>query len=464
MPPNTSVSSLARNNFVYADGQDGAFKVPAKVFSYAEILAHSGQGGSSYTIINKVVYDMSDFINDNVHPGGVLARLAAGRDSTRLLYSYHPLESAPKVNNWIKAKLKPLGRFEGKTPDDDLVDTNKLESPKFLDTLRTRVDAHLQEKGLSRHTEVLGITEALMTLIVFFVSVYWKAQGSLLAALLTGFAFARMGFLMHMGCHGALSKYPLVNRLVGHLMDLGGASSVNWSFDHQIGHHLDPNVYSTDNDAKVGNPFVRLHTDTPRRWWHKTQHWHLFPLMCGGFFNWFASDFSNFKNGSVGSSTFFATSADWALLLCFKSLFLLLHIVYPWVSGVAGSTITVQVCIFMMLGAFYLENTFIVNHIQKGLIPPERCHWGVRQVLGSCNWRSGSLLYNFISGGLNHQIEHHLFPSLSHYHYPEISPIVQETCKEFGIKYRNHPTWYGAFDAMRDYLYELGRFDVLKED
>jgi fatty acid desaturase len=105
-----------------------------------------------------------------------------------------------------------------------------------------------------------------------------------------------------------------------------------------------------------------------------------------------------------------------------------------------------------------------VNHIQKGLIPPAKSHWAVRQVLGSANWRAGSHLYNWFSGGLNHQIEHHLFPAVSHYYYPQISPIVQETCKEFGLDYRNYPSFGVAFGSLRHYLWELGNFDELKEE
>src|SRR5690606_25129221 len=111
------------------------------------------------------------------------------------------------------------------------------------------------------------------------------------------------------------------------------------------------------------------------------------------------------------------------------------HVVFPWaVSGSLSFALT-SALLLMGISSQYLENIFIVNHIQDGLVPDPTEHWAVQQIKGTANWASGSFFWNFFSGGLNHQIEHHLFPSISQYCYPAIAPIVKQTCKEFNIPY-----------------------------
>jgi linoleoyl-CoA desaturase len=111
-----------------------------------------------------------------------------------------------------------------------------------------------------------------------------------------------------------------------------------------------------------------------------------------------------------------------------------------------------------------MENIFITSHIQKGCVPDPTRHWSVQQVQSTMNWGSASPLWNWFSGGLNHQIEHHLFPSVAYYHYAGLSPIVERTCVEFGLKYRNFATLPQAMYSCYAYLHELGNYDVIKTD
>jgi len=119
-----------------------------------------------------------------------------------------------------------------------------------------------------------------------------------------------------------------------------------------------------------------------------------------------------------------------------------------------------------LLFLWLLEHTisrifFIVNHIQEDLQPAQDTHWAVQQVMATADWCGGGYIANFISGGLNHQIEHHLFPSYSIYVYPVIAPIVEQTCKDFGLPYNNHKSFIDAWLACATYLRDLGseRFD-----
>jgi len=276
---------------------------------------------------------------------------------------------------------------------------------------------------------------------------------------------ARLGFIMHTGNHMGISSTVWLNRLAGYMMDLIGSSHLIWQHEHQVAHHCDPNVVGHDNDCSIGDPYLRFHPDIKRKWWHKYQHILTFVGMSVGFFKWLFGDFFCFFDGKVGSAKFAVSTRDWIKLVAFKFSWIYLHMFLPYQlhGALVGTTI---LFLTMIPGAHYLENIFIVNHIQADLIPPPNSHWAVKQVLATSNWASGSHFWNFVSGGLNHQIEHHLFPCYSIYVYPEISSIVQQTCQEFNLPYTNFAGFSDAWLHMFFYLRDLGtdKFDAHRGD
>jgi linoleoyl-CoA desaturase len=90
---------------------------------------------------------------------------------------------------------------------------------------------------------------------------------------------------------------------------------------------------------------------------------------------------------------------------------------------------------------------------------PELGSWAARQVQSSVDFARDSRLLNWYVGGLNLQIEHHLFPQVSHLHYAGMAPIVEAACREFGVRYTAHPTFGAAVAAHYRQLRELGRSD-----
>jgi hypothetical protein len=133
-----------------------------------------------------------------------------------------------------------------------------------------------------------------------------------------------------------------------------------------------------------------------------------------------------------------------------------MHVVVPVVllGPLHGLATTL---VMMAVGAYYMEGIFIVNHLQADLVPTPGAHWAVQQVQASANWGSGARWTNWISGGLNHQLEHHLFPSMSIYLYPTISPVVRATCAEFGLVYRDCGGYAAALARCVAHLHDLGR-------
>jgi len=261
---------------------------------------------------------------------------------------------------------------------------------------------------------------------------------------------------MHNGNHAGFSHYPWGNVLGGFSMDFIGSSSLVWSMEHQVAHHMEPNEYQKDNDFAIGDPYLRFNKWISRSWWHKWNHILTVAIMPFGTWRWYFADIAIMLEGSVGSVKFHRTTMD--LFNCFfwKFAWLLRFFVLPIYLHGFSSLITVVIVQFM--SAEIMENIFIVNHIQSELDPPKNGHWAVRQVHATSNWSSGSLFWNWFSGGLNHQIEHHLFPSVSYFLYPKISPIVQQTCKEFNIPYFNFSNysraWYGMFHHLKTLGYD----------
>jgi len=109
----------------------------------------------------------------------------------------------------------------------------------------------------------------------------------------------------------------------------------------------------------------------------------------------------------------------------------------------------------------YLAFNFQVSHVSPSAVFPVsesnlEMEWAVEQILSSVDYGHGDAFWTFWSGALNYQVVHHLFPCVAQTHYPAITPIIMETCKEFGIPYYCLPDAWSAFTLHWKYLYSLG--------
>lgn len=480
-----------------------------------ELEQHSGGRTSSWTVVYGKVYDITQFLSQ--HPGGSIIKYAAGRDCTSLYESYHSTQSLNKCNAHVN-NLTYIGEFAetscncNKQHNTAIKPTEShdtcMHTPddEFFVTVRNRVDNYLFEHyGRSvRHAKQWQCQlEAIVTLLLYIVATYYVSfKGSYASCVILGLLTGRMGFVMHSGNHCSVSNIPIVNRLVGTFMDVVGSSHYIWGFEHQVAHHMSPNTYKKDNDCEIGNPMFRFHPLIPAdtddqnaklssfdRFLRRNQYWLIPCLMSIGFFKWFANDIEFFMKQRAGNVKVPTTPKLWCYMLACKVVWSILHVVIPYYYFGLSYTL-ISVFIFMAIGAEYLENTFIVNHIQEmcqeTMIDDDNniihnnndkqhnnnnngnnnnnknrnkkpLHWAVQQVETTSNWCSESIFWNFMSGGLNHQIEHHLFPTMSTCLYPYISHIVQQTCQEFNLPYHNYKSFRSAYSDMINYLKKLGQ-------
>ena len=337
----------------------------------------------------------------------------------------------------------------------------------FHQQLRARVRDYIEESGQpAQGLPAMYLKTAVLflwlgtsyVLLVFFASEIWQA---LPLAVALALAIAGIGFnVQHDGSHGSYSKHPGLNRLMARSLDLLGGSSFVWQRKHNVLHHTWPNVEGVDDDVDTGG-LARLSPEQPRRFHHRFQHLYMWPLYCFLAVKWqLWDDFATLVRGEMsgrsfprprgsellvffgGKLAFFALA--FAVPLALHSFWSVIGI-YLLVSAVAGLTLSV---------VFQLAHC--VPEAETGRAVDS---WAARQVQSSVDFARGNRLLGWYVGGLNLQIEHHLFPQLCHLHYPGIAPIVEATSREFGVRYTSHPTFRAAVAAHFRQLRSLGSAD-----
>jgi linoleoyl-CoA desaturase len=348
----------------------------------------------------------------------------------------------------------------------------------FYHELKQRVQTYFEKNGISPHADwrmilktvvILAWLATSYVLLVFFSS-------SLILAVISAFAVAQgfvlVGFnIMHDGAHGSYSKSKKVNWMMGFTLDLIGGSHIFWRHKHNILHHTYTNINELDDDIHVGN-LMRFSPEQKRRPWHRFQHWYAFPLY--GFMTllWVSyGDFRKFFTGRIGDYELPKPSPGAAFLFFLTKFFyfsymLILPMFFHPVAYVIGFFLLVHFVLGLTMATIFQlahvveDNAFPVPHPDSGEIENE---WAIHEVETTANFAPKSRLAAWYCGGLNFQIEHHLFPRVCHIHYPAISKIVERTCREFGIKYMSYPTIRAAIVAHYQWLKKLGHKEPAPE-
>jgi linoleoyl-CoA desaturase len=342
----------------------------------------------------------------------------------------------------------------------------------FQTALRRKVDAYFQSTGKPRRdcwrmylktALILAWTASSYALLVFVASTWWL---SLALALSLGLSLAAIGFnIQHDGGHGAYSKRPWLNKLMAYSLDLLGGSSYMWAFKHNIVHHTYPNITGYDDDINLGI-FGRVSPHAKRFGFHRFQHlylwllygflplkWHLYDdfhdvavARIGGYTcsrprGW---DLAGFIGGKV---VFFSLAIG--LPIFFHPVWLVL-LVYVGISFVQGIALSV---VFQLPHCVEAAG-FPMPHEETDRIENA---WAAHQVETTVNYATNNRLLSWFVGGLNFQIEHHLFPHICHIHYAALAPLVADTCQEFGLQYNVNHTFRGALASHFRWLKQMGK-------
>ena len=309
---------------------------------------------------------------------------------------------------------------------------------------------------------ILGASAGCYGLLLL-ASTWWQAV-PLAAAL--GFLAALIGFnVQHDGGHRAYSPVRWRNRLAAATLDLIGGSSYLWHWKHAVFHHGRANVAGHDTDISVGR-LVRLEPQQPREFFHRWQYLYIWPLYGLMTIRWQCyDDFREVLNGAIGPHRIpRPRGIELAIFGLGKLLFFSLVFFVPLLFQplwcvligylIASATLGITLAVVFQLA----HNTALVDFPQapeaSGLMPHS---WAEHQVLTAADFSRSNTVLTWLLGGLNFQIEHHLLPHISHVHYPALSPLVEATCREHGLPFREHRSLSMGIAAHVAWLRHLGR-------
>jgi len=404
------------------------------------------------TIIDGITYDISDFLKN--HPGGEdMLLLALDRDASVLFHSYHKNITNPKA---VLQKLPVVG---GKYKP------NTIETPLYK-TLKERVNKYFDDtKQIGRGTELMWFKSAVLILLTAISYYFAIIQGYWFVCPILGIFMAINGLaIQHDANHGSFSKYPTLNRLASVVDDVIGGSSLIWRHQHIVIHHVCPNHHELDGDSYSKFPVMRLNPKLPLTWYLRYQ-WIYGPFVLYSLMglSYSLEDCTAFLSGKY-------------LFARFHPLRMLDHIIF-WGGKIVHYLLFLGIPVYLhglpaiwmlyvnleVFGSNYLATLFAVSHntMETDYNIPEDTDWAELQIRTSANWSVHSTLWWLASGGLNYQIEHHLFPGVCHVHYPAISKIVQEVCKENKLPYNAYPTFSAIY---RDHLKALHKLGVWKQE
>ena len=347
--------------------------------------------------------------------------------------------------------------------------------PEFYLEMRRRVDQWFRERGLNKSAPPRQIVKGLgffavalcaYLLVITQLVPRWTMLPLCLVSGMSLFIFA-MSFA-HDGCHGAMSRSGRVNRLWCYAYDLAGVSSYITNSDHMSGHHRAPNVSGID--VAVGSdvePTFRLHPDVPLRWFHRYQHLY-FPIAyaLSTIHKWFILDYTGMAQNRFGlRSGRPRAGRKIAIALCFKAFTLSWAFLLPLcVMRVHWWEVVLGLLAFHLIPGLLVGLTFQLTHISDGnlfprLGPDGRLHTSRAQHTLDTNLdiMPQSRWLNAFSCGLTLHVSHHLFPEIAHTYLPDIAPIIEQTAREYGVRYRKQPSLTAALRSHYLLLKRFGR-------
>lgn len=346
----------------------------------------------------------------------------------------------------------------------------------FAGELRKRVNQYFADNQISKFgTGALHIKTIIafsLYLIPYFLMIsgvithVWLMYG---LWTVMGIATATIGTcIMHDSIHGSYSKTPWINTVLGQSMNLIGGNAYVWKMQHNVLHHTFTNVNHVDDDIDIP-VLMKMSPHQKQYSFHRFQHiyvWFLYSL----------------------ATLFWVTTKDFVQLNKYKQrgmmkdnkeyLIRLFNIIF-WKIIYYAYLLAIPL-IFIPASNLQIIGMFVTMHLVAGILlsiifqpahvfpdttfTDEKVtqfphNYVVHQFLTTTNFTLRDPFFSNIAGGLNYQIEHHLFPTVSHVHYKAISPIVKQTAEEFGIPYYCENNLTDALISHGNMLKKMGNME-----
>lgn len=342
----------------------------------------------------------------------------------------------------------------------------------FHSELKRRISEYFEEVGKSTTGNYQLFIKAVILMVcfafvyihlVFFTpSVIWQ----ILESVLLGCLVAAIGFnVMHDGAHGSFSKYKWVNKIAAFSLNILGGNSFMWNVKHNVIHHAYTNVDGVDDDIDI-QPWMRMSTTQKKYKLHKYQHYYFWFLYSLLYIFWiFVLDYQKYFKSKIGSMPLKKMSVnDHLVFWGFKIFHAFLFIGLP-IYMVGFTSWLISFVIFTTVAGFVLSLVFQLAHTVEHTafpVPAEDTgkledEWAVHQIKTTANFATNNKVVSWLVGGLNFQIEHHLFPKISHVHYPAISKIIKQACRDYGLEYIEYPRVRYAVASHVAFLRQMGQ-------
>lgn len=343
----------------------------------------------------------------------------------------------------------------------------------FFSTLRSRVNEYFKEQGISHYgnREMVEKTIALLVLylgsyvaiLTLSVNPWWLLP----FAVLMGVGKAGIGMsVMHDALHGSYSRNRTVNQWIGYVTYFIGANPFVWKIQHNVLHHTYTNIHGLDEDIRT-KLVIRLSKHAPLQWINRYQH--LYVLFLYGFNTLFfiISDLLKLlnyhRNGMIKNQKS-NLGTELVKLIVTKILYIFFTVALPiMVTPLLWWQVLIGILAMHFTAGYILTLVFqmahIVEEVEQPLLNQEgniENAWAIHQLETTANFARNNRLLNWYVGGLNFQIEHHLFPNICHIHYEHISPIVEQTAKEFNLPYHEKTRFRDALSSHFRMMKNLG--------
>lgn len=356
---------------------------------------------------------------------------------------------------------------------------NSKNSPDFFRVLRKRVNNYFEENNISRTGNlnmriktIFMLVLYLAPLVIILIGLVTSKIGLIALWALMGIGMSGIGLsIMHDANHGSYSRNRRVNTWLGYLLNIIGGYHINWKIQHNILHHTYTNIDEYDED--IAKPVMRF---SPNQIWRPVYRFQLYyaPVLYAlmtiywviskdieQIYRYKKRDLLKSQRISYGEAllTVIANKLVYVSLLVILPM---LIVPQPWWFILLGFLLMHIICGLVL--ALIFQPAHVVNETDFFKADDNACvenNWAIHQLHTTSNYANNSTVFSWFIGGLNHQIEHHLFPKVCHVHYKKLSPIVKQTAKEFNLPYHEHRTFAGALLSHFQLLNDLGtrRYD-----
>lgn len=427
-----------------------------KKITWQELEEHN-KAHDAWIGIKGKVYDVTKWMNS--HPGGSdTILLFAGRESTEVFDSYHKLstdgylgtQKVPCVGELVTTKY-PL--YVGKT--------------EFYPKLRRKVEDLMKKKGITDvrkvNTHVIQNTAFIIggMLFSYFISMYSNASFlvKFIFAITAGiFHHLSMVHLLHDASHFCYSRISWVWNWVGYFGDaLTGHSMYVWIHRHVVGHHYYTNVSGVDPDIGIykcspHKPIMNYRTKIAiaPTWFQPFLYFFVVAQM--QIDDMFSYARGAMENCIINDTGFFKTFQFYFGKLLFISQRVILPIYF-------GNGIFTTLYLFIvteavagLLFGYFSQITHVSDEVVWPKDTPIPRDWAELQVETAVDFCQDSWFWTYLSGYLNYQVVHHLFPSIAPYHYPDMLPLILESCKESNLKYIRYDSFLTTVAHHFDHL------------